>query len=45
MTVHVEDYAVVESRLLLDHPRVRLIADTLERDGRRRPYLYLESPS
>ncbi|MBI2975721.1 MAG: NUDIX hydrolase [Chloroflexi bacterium] len=39
-----DDYRIVESQYLFDHPRVRIVKDTLERNGRRRPYLYLESP-
>ena len=44
MTISPESYTVVESRTLFDHPRVRIIADTLEHGGRRFPYLYLASP-
>ena len=45
MTIAAEDYTVVSRQMILDHPRVQIIADTLSYRGRQRPYLYLESPS
>jgi len=45
MTIAAEDYTVVSRQVILDHPRVQIIADTLSYGGRERPYLYLESPS
>jgi ADP-ribose pyrophosphatase len=44
MTISAEDYVLVDTQVVLDHPRVRMIADTLEVKGRPRPYWYLESP-
>ncbi len=44
MTISADQYTVVDTQIVLDHPRVRLIADTLEYNGQRRSYLYLESP-
>ena len=45
MAISADDYTVVNSQVMLDHPRVKMIADTLEYGGRQRPYLYLASPS
>ncbi|MGH2522327.1 MAG: NUDIX hydrolase [Anaerolineales bacterium] len=44
MSLSADDYTVIESRVLLDHPLVRVVADTLEHGARRAPYFYLESP-
>ncbi len=38
-------WVVAERNVALDHPWVRMIIDTLERDGERKPYYYLESPA
>lgn len=38
-------WEVAERSVALDHPWVRMIIDTLERDGVRKPYYYLESPA
>ena len=43
--IRAEDYTVVDSQVMLNHPRVQMLADTLDYNGRRRPYLYLVSPS
>lgn len=37
-------WEVTEQKVLFDHPWVRLIVDTLAREGVSRPYFYLESP-
>lgn len=42
--ISADSYTLVESRVLLDHAFVRMLGDTLEYQGRRRPYYYLESP-
>jgi len=39
-----KDYAVVESRTLFEHGLVRILKDTLEHDGKRKPYFYIASP-
>lgn len=39
-----EQYTVIESRTLLNHPLVQMVVDTLDYDGQRRPYFYLTSP-
>jgi len=44
MPLSVSNYTVVETRLMLDHPWVRVVVETLEYAGQRRPYFYLESP-
>lgn len=44
MTLSASQYTVVETRVMLDHPWVRVVAETLEYAGQRRPYFYLESP-
>ena len=44
MTPSPDAYTILESRFVLDHPWVRMVADTLEHAGRRFPYYYLESP-
>ncbi len=38
------DWHLVERKILFEHPWVRLIVDTLKRDGEALPYYYLESP-
>lgn len=35
---------VLESKVLFDHPAARILVDTLEVHGKRRPYFYLVSP-
>ena len=42
--VSADSYTVVESRTAFEHTWVRLVIDTLEHEGRRRPYYYLKSP-
>lgn len=37
-------YNVISSKTIFDHPMARIIIDTLEHDGVRRPYFYLVSP-
>lgn len=38
------DYHIVETKILFDHPLVRIVRDTIEHEGKRRPYFCLESP-
>jgi len=38
------DFQVVASKTLFDHPWVRIVQDTLEHRGHRHAYIYLESP-
>lgn len=38
------DWEVAEHKVLFEHPWVRLIVDTLIRNGTSQPYYYLESP-
>ena len=45
MTISADTYIVVESHIVLDHPRVRMTVDTLEHNGRRSSYFYLEGPT
>lgn len=40
-----DNWKVVEQKIALDHPWVRLLIETLERGNERRPYFYLESPT
>jgi ADP-ribose pyrophosphatase len=37
-------WQVTDRKIMLDHPRVQVVVDTLERDGSTRPYFYLVSP-
>lgn len=39
-----EQYTLIESQTLLNHPLVQMVRDTLEYGGQRRPYFYLNSP-
>jgi ADP-ribose pyrophosphatase len=39
-----DDYIVVDSRTLFDHPGVKIVVDTLEHNGKKRRYFYLASP-
>lgn len=39
-----EDYRVTGTRLMLDHPWVQVVVDTLEHDGASAPYFYIASP-
>lgn len=39
-----DEYRVVQTRVLFDHPWAKIVVDTLEHAGRRRPYFYLASP-
>jgi len=39
-----EDYIVRETRVILNHPWVQVVVDTLEHHGARAPYFYLASP-
>src|SRR3989304_3089232 len=41
MTISADDYRVVDSQVLVDHPRVRITMDTLEHNGQRRAHLIL----
>jgi ADP-ribose pyrophosphatase len=41
MTISADDYRVVDSQVLVDHPRVRITMDTLEYNGQRRAHLIL----
>jgi ADP-ribose pyrophosphatase len=38
------EYEVVERDILFDHPIAKIVVDTLEHSGKRRPYFYLASP-
>ena len=38
------EYKVIESKILFEHPAARIVVDTLEHDGKKRPYFYLASP-
>jgi len=44
MTALADTYSIVESRIVFEHAQVRVIMDTLEHNGRRSPYFYLEGP-
>lgn len=44
MTPVMDDYAVVASQTLFDHPGVKIVVDTLEHCGKQRRYFYLASP-
>jgi ADP-ribose pyrophosphatase len=37
-------YKVIESNTIFDHPGVKIVVDTIEHLGKRRPYFYLTSP-
>lgn len=37
-------YRIINSQVLFDHSWARVVVDTLEADGKSRPYFYLESP-
>lgn len=37
-------YTVLDSQILFEHGLVRILKDTLEYDGRRKPYFYIASP-
>lgn len=39
-----DSYKIVDTRVILDHPMVKVIRETLEFGGRKRPYFYIESP-
>ena len=41
MTISADDYRVVDSQVVVDHPRVRITMDTLERFGQRRAHMIL----
>jgi ADP-ribose pyrophosphatase len=41
---HMRGWQVTERQVLLDHPWVRFVVDTLTRGGDSKPYFYLESP-
>jgi len=41
MTISADDYRVVDSQVLVDHPRVRITMDTLEHNGKRLAHLIL----
>jgi len=38
------NWRVIKQEIKFDHPWVRMVVETLERDGETRPYYYLESP-
>jgi ADP-ribose diphosphatase len=44
MSPVMDDYTVVDSRTLFDHPGVKIVVDTLEHSGKQRRYFYLASP-
>jgi len=44
MPISSDSYTVLESRLMLKHPRARIIIDTLEHEGQRFEQFYVESP-
>jgi len=44
MSPVMDDYTVVDSRTLFDHPGVKIVVDTLEHKGVQRRYFYLASP-
>ena len=39
-----DDYKTIATQILFEHPFVRVVRDTLEKGGNRRPYYYIESP-
>jgi ADP-ribose pyrophosphatase len=39
-----EEFSLISSKILYDHPWVRIVVDTLEHAGVQRPYYYLASP-
>jgi len=41
---HPDEYRVLDSKVLFDHPWVRIVQDTLKHHGIRHRYIYLESP-
>jgi len=38
------EYKVLNSQILFDHPQAQILVDTLEYNGKQRPYFYLTSP-
>jgi len=44
MPISADSYTVIESRLVLSHPRARILIDTLEHDEQRFEHFYIESP-
>jgi ADP-ribose pyrophosphatase len=40
-----DNWKVIKQEVVLDHPWVKLVVDTLERNGRSKPHYYLESPT
>jgi ADP-ribose pyrophosphatase len=42
--IMMDRWQVTDRKIVLDHPRVQFVLDTLERDGVTRPYFYLVSP-
>jgi ADP-ribose pyrophosphatase len=44
MPISADSYSVVETQVMLDHPWVKLLVETLEHHGRRLKYFYLASP-
>ncbi len=38
------DYKTIATRVLFEHPFVRVVQDTLEKGGKQRLYYYIESP-
>ncbi len=45
MSPVMDDYIVVDTRTLFDHPGVKIVIDTLEHNGKRRRYFYLAGPT
>ncbi len=39
-----DGWQVVKQQIVFEHPWLRMIVETIERDGEQRPYFYLESP-
>lgn len=44
MPISADSYTVIESHLILSHPRARILIDTLEHEARRFEQFYIESP-
>lgn len=39
-----QPYQVIATKVLFDHPAARILVDTIQHQGRQRPYFYLASP-
>ena len=44
MPISADSYTVVETKVMLDHPWVKMVVDTLEHHGKRLKHFYLASP-